>query len=93
MSRDSITSKSYDSFFRVAALVLIGASGYLTAFLSQASSPNYKGLFWWLAPFASFHFVVVAVYFWWTRDWSRWLALAVCVVALFNFGEPALRVL
>ena len=93
MSRESITPKNYDSFFRVAALVLIGASGYLTAFGSQASSQDYKELFWWLAPYAFFHFVAVAVYFWGTRDWSRWIAFAVCVFALFSFGELALWVL
>jgi hypothetical protein len=89
----TFTSNRFQSFFRVASLVVIGCSGYLTAFGSQASSPNYKGLFWSLAPYASFQFVAVAVYFWKTRDWSRWLALAVCVVALFSFGELALRVL
>ena len=93
MVRLTFTSNRFQSFFRVAGLVVIGCSGYLIALVSYASSLNDSDRFLSLVPITAFHFVAVGVYFWWTRDWSRWLALAVCVFALFSVGELALRVL
>jgi hypothetical protein len=94
MTRLTFTSNRFQSFFRVAGLVVIGCSGYWIALASRYSlSTNDSDLFLSLVPITTFNFVAVGVYFWWTRDVSRWLALAVCVFALFSVGELALRVL
>ena len=73
--------------------LFVVASGLLTAFMSQASSPDYKALFWSLVPLAAIHFAAVAIYFFRIHSWHRWLALAIGLLAAFAVTEMALRVL
>lgn len=79
-------------FLRAGALVLVFLSGLFTAFVSQASSPDYRHLFWSILPFAVFHFVLAGVYFSRARHWTRWGALGLAIIALVFFGEMILRV-
>ena len=79
-------------FMRAGALVLVFLSGLLTAFVSQASSPDYRRLFWSVLPVAVFHFALALVYFLRVRHWTRWGALGLAIVALGFLGEMTLRV-
>ena len=74
------------------AFVLVFLSGLLTAFVSQASSPDYRRLFWSVLPVAVFHFALALVYFLRVRHWTRWGALGLAIVALGFVGEMTLRV-
>ena len=79
-------------FLRVGALVLVFLSGLLTAFVSQASSLDYRRLFWSILPFAVFHIGLASFYFSRVRHWTRWCALGLAIVALGFLGEMTLRV-
>jgi hypothetical protein len=79
-------------FFRALWFLALGLTGVLTAFYAQASSSNYQQLFWTIMPFAAVHCVMTAVYFVQIRDWSRWCAFAIGVIALISFGEMTFRV-
>jgi hypothetical protein len=50
-------------FLRAGALLVIFLSGVCTAFVCQASSPDYRALFWFILPVALFHLALVVVYF------------------------------
>ena len=80
------------NFLRAGALVMLFLSGLLTAFFSQASSPDYRRLFWSVLTVAVFHFTLALVYFLKVRHWTRWGALGLAIVALGFFGEMTLRV-
>lgn len=79
-------------FVRAGVLVLVFLSGLFTAFVSQASSPDYHRLFWSILPFAVVHFVSAAIYFFGVRHWTRWGALVLAIVALGFFGEMTVRI-
>ena len=93
MSQSTPQSTMLPTVARGGGFIFIVASGLLTAFVSQASSPDYRALLWSLAPFAAVHFVSVAIYFLRVHRWHRWLALAIGTLAGFGFVEMALRVL
>ena len=78
---------------RAVGLLLVAATGVLTVFVSQASSPDYRQLFWLVLGLACLHVVAAAVYLARVRSWQRWLALAIAVVAMVSVVEMALRVL
>jgi len=80
------------AFLQSGALVLVLLSGAYTAFVSQASSPDYRRLFWNILPIALIHFALVIVYFLRVRHWTRWAALSVAIVALGFLSEMTLRV-
>jgi|GEM_PF-2691034 len=73
--------------FTVAAI-----TGLMVAFLSQASSPNYRNLFWSLLPFAFIHLATIAVYLRFVRHWTRWILCVVAGIAVFGTLELAVRV-
>ena len=77
---------------RVVVLFAIAVTGLLTAFMSQASSPDYRALFWKILPFALFHFGLVIGYFTRVHRWHRWLAIGFGALAALGFAEMALRV-
>ena len=79
-------------FVRAGALVLILLSGIFTVFVSQASSPDYRRLFWSILPVALFHFTVAALYFLRVPYWTRWAALGSAIVALGFLAEMISRV-
>jgi hypothetical protein len=81
------------AIIRGGGFLFVVGSGLLTAFLSQASSSDYRALFWNLLPFAAVHFVAVAVYFLRVHRWHRWLALGVGLFSGVAVAEMALRVL
>lgn len=72
-----------------AALLVLGAG---IAFYAQASSPNYLFLFKAVAPFVVLLLGLVLVYFLRVRRWSRWLAVAIFLLAVASFSELGLRV-
>ncbi len=73
--------------------LLITVTGLFTAFVCQASSPDYRELFWTVAPVAVIHFIAVGIYFRLVSDGDRWVAVAIGGFAAASFGEMALRVL
>jgi hypothetical protein len=78
---------------RAGALFTISAiTGFLTAFLSQASSPDYQRLFWSVLPLFCLHLVTALIYFVLVRHWSRWIICIVAAIAVSGFSECALRV-
>ena len=79
-------------FVRAAALVLVLLSGLLTAFISQAASPDFRRLFWSVLPVAAFHVALASFYFLRSRHWTRWGVLSLAFVALGFLGEMAVRV-
>ena len=80
------------AFTRAGALTLSILSGVYVAFISQASSPDYRRLFWSIMPVALFHFAVAAFYFVLVRRWTRWVAFSFVVLVLAFFGEMTYRV-
>ena len=79
-------------FLRAGVLVLVFLSGLFTAFVSQASSLDYRRLFWSILPVAASHFALAGVYFLRVRHWTRWAALGLAIIALSFLGEMTLRV-
>ena len=79
-------------FARGLGLAGVLASGFLTAFLAQASSPDYHRMFWSILPLACLHLFAAAVYFRSVRHWHRWVVFAVAVIAAFSFAEMAVRI-
>ena len=71
------------------AVVLTGA---IVAFYSQAASPDYRGLWWMMLPYAAIHVVALTVYFVRVPYLSRWMAVIVGAVAMQSFAELSLRV-
>jgi hypothetical protein len=80
------------ALMRVALFVLALLSGFYTAFISQASSPDYRWLFWSILPLAGFHFALVTVYCLQVRHWTRWIALSIAIITLAFLSEMILRV-
>jgi hypothetical protein len=79
-------------FVRASTLLFVFLSGFYTAFFSQASSSNYRQLFWSILPVAVVLFASAIFYFLRVCHWTRWAALGVAIVALVFFGEMTLRV-
>ena len=79
-------------FLRAGTLVLVFLSGLFTAFMSQASSPDYLRLFWSILPIAVIHVVLAVAYFLKVAHWTRWGALCFAIIALGFVGEMTLRV-
>lgn len=77
----------------ILALLLMATTCAWVSIMSQASSPNYKALFWGLAPFAAFHFLIVAAYFFSVRHNSRWMAFGFGTLTAMSFGEFTWRIL
>lgn len=76
-----------------AALSIIGGLlGLFTAFVSQASTPHYRRLFWGILPFAVADFTLTSGYALCVRDWTRWLCLGIGIVATASFAEMLVRV-
>lgn len=93
MSVSTSSTNFFSAVKRGVALYFVVASGLLTAFISQASSPDYSALFRSMMPLAAIHFVAVAIYFLRVDRWHRWLALAIGALAGVGVTELALRVL
>ena len=92
MSKSTLPETTVALIARGVGFLLIVVTGALTAFGSQASSADYRKLFWSIAPIAAIHFVAVAVYFQRVRDLDRWIALAIGALAAVSFGEMAVRI-
>ena len=85
-----LTPSPARSYYGVLALTV--ASGALTIFLTQASSPDYRKLFWSVVPFAGFHLLAAGFYFLRVHCWCRWIVAAAAATVSFFLGEMALRV-
>ena len=92
MSDSTLPNPIAGALTRGIALFAIVGTGLLTAFMSQASSPDYRRLFWSILPFALFHLCLVVGYFIRVRRWHRWLALGIGLLAGLAFAEMTLRV-
>ncbi len=79
-------------FARAGVLVITVLFGLYTAFFSQASSPDYRRLFWSILPVALVHFTLALGYFFRMRHWTRWISLCVAIVVMAFYGEMTLRV-
>jgi hypothetical protein len=77
---------------RLGALVVVMLSGFLIAFLSQASSPDYRRIFWMILPIALVHLALSFGYSFRVRHWTRWLILCVAIIAMASYGEMTVRV-
>ncbi len=77
---------------RYGLLASIVISGLLTIFLTQASSPDYRMLFWNVLRIAVVHLLLAGVYFLRIHHWSRWLVLSAASTVIFFFGKMAWRV-
>ncbi|MHA3770330.1 hypothetical protein ACXR0O_02200 [Verrucomicrobiota bacterium sgz303538] len=75
-----------------AVLAVVVASGIFTIFLTQASSPDYRKLFWNVVPFAVFHLLAAGIYFLLVHHWYRWIAFVVAAAVSLFLGEMVLRV-
>jgi len=80
------------SFVRTGMLVVAVLLGFYTAFISQASSSDYRRLFWSILPIALLHFSLAFGYFFRVRHWTRWVSLCVAIVVMASYGEMTLRV-
>jgi hypothetical protein len=67
-------------------------SWFVTLFMSQVSSPNYRALFWWVLPFAVTHLALVVCFFTRTRGWKQWLLACFSALSLLSFVEMSSRV-
>ena len=79
-------------FKRGLAFLAVVLSGAIVAFYSQASSPDYRTLWWTMLPYAAVHVVAITFYFVRVPYLSRWVAVLVGVVAIQSFAELSLRV-
>jgi len=77
---------------RTGVLIVVVLLGFYTAFSSQASSPDYRRLFWSILPVALVHFALAFGYFFRVHHWTRWISLGAAVVAIRFYGEMTLRV-
>lgn len=66
--------------------------GFITGFLSQASSPDYHQLFWSILPIAISQPFLAIGYFLCSRHWTRWIVVGITLVALAFFSEMNSRV-
>jgi hypothetical protein len=64
----------------------------VTLFMSQASSTDYRVLFWSVLPFATTHLALVVLIFVQNHDWKRWLLACFSAPALLSFLEMTCRV-
>ena len=80
------------TFMQTGVLIVAVLLGFYTAFISQASSPDYRRLFWSILPVALVHFILAFGYFFRMRHWTRWVDLGVAIVVMASFGEMILRV-
>jgi len=80
------------TFVRTGVLIVAVLLGFYTAFISQASSPDYRRLFWSILPLALVHFTLALGYFFCVRHWTRWVSLCVAIVVVAFYGEMTLRV-
>jgi hypothetical protein len=85
-------SNTWALFAGVVLFIVSAFAGLLTAFLSQAASPNYRHLFWFILPFFLVHLVTVALYFFLVRHWSRLILGIITVLAVCGVSECAFRV-
>ncbi len=79
-------------FVWTGALIVSVLLGFYTAFISQASSSDYRRLFWSTLPAALAHFTLALGYFFRVRHWTRWVCLCVAIVVMMFYAEMALRV-
>lgn len=79
-------------FVRTGVLIIAMLLGIYTALISQASSPDYRRLFWSILPVALIHFTLAFGYFFRVRHWTRWISLCIAIVVVAFYGEMALRV-
>jgi hypothetical protein len=80
------------TLMRSGVLIVTVLLGIYTAFISQASSPDYRRLFWSLSPVAIVHLSFALGYFFWVRHWTRWVSSSVAIVVMAFYGEMTLRV-
>ena len=80
------------TFVQAGVLIVVVVFGLYTALISQASSPDYRRLFWSILPVAIVHFTLAFGYFFRVRHWTRWIGLGIAIVAMAAFGEMILRV-
>ena len=78
---------------RALGFAFVVCSGLYTAMLTQASSSDYRALFWSITPLALVHFAAVALYFIRVHRWHRWLVVAVGGFTAVALSEMALRVI
>ena len=93
MSRSTFSRSLFALIGRGVGFLFIVTTGLFTALWCQASSSDYRKLFWTVAPIAAIHFLAVAIYFQRVRDLDRWVVLAFGGLAAASFGEMALRIL
>jgi hypothetical protein len=74
----------------VGVLAIVG-TGALVGYSSQASSPDYRALWWMILPDAIAHTVAAVCYFVWVLNWSRWLVAVVAGIAMLSYLEFTLR--
>src|SRR3954469_13105861 len=79
-------------FLRAVAFILVFTSGLLSADLSQASSPNYRRLFWDVATITIIHLALTLFYFLKVRHWTRWCAVSLSIIILAFVAEMTFRV-
>jgi hypothetical protein len=67
-------------------------SGLAILFVSHASSPDYRAMFWSLLPFAVIHSALAVYFFTHASVWGKSCLAVFSWLALFSFLEMTLRV-
>jgi hypothetical protein len=80
------------AFTRGLGFFTVALTGAIVAFYSQAASPDYRGLWWMMLPYAVAHVAALAVYVARVPRLSRWLAVLIGAVAIQSFADLSLRV-
>jgi len=91
MSQIALPKPLAMTFMRTGVLIVTVLLGFYTAFISQASSPGYRRLFWGILPVALVHFTLALGYFFRVRHWTRWICLSIAILVMAFYGEMTLR--
>ena len=67
-------------------------SGSVILFMSHASTPDYRALFWSLLPFAAVHVALAVFFFMHASVWGKGCLAACCFLALLSFLDLTTRV-
>jgi uncharacterized membrane protein len=77
---------------KCSSIVVVIYCGLITAFMSQASSSDYRKLFWATSPLAAITLLLAPSYFALVHDRTRWAVAAIGLLGIAGFAELAIRV-
>jgi hypothetical protein len=74
------------------AFVILLFSGLVILFMSLASTPDYRALFWSVLPFALVHMALAVFFFMHASAWEKGFLVVFSSLALISFIDLTMRI-